>query len=612
MGSPQNYLGVGRLVKNVVGPTEASDWESPDATGLPSDWNNDTADRVWSSNNARSGTGGNFQAAWRDFDINIPNDAEIMGIEVWMEARKANTGSCRISVELSPRADINAQWTSTSFTVPESTDLTGSDAVYTIGGDSELWGRTWTENEVTNSDFGIRVARANVTNPCATQIDHIQIRVHYATESVQQVNVDSPYGQPLVPQNFWANIQSQGSPSVQGDAYMTKYTTRTSVVNPNYCPYYQYCASNPEGFYNYNVELPNGGEVWIFDPGFCDGSSSRGTAEYWTIGGSNGADPTQTVSAFYRLYNTSDTPWDFTDDVRADGQSGSAVGDGDSQPNTFRRGLGNNGAKYYDSTLRGQPSGSGYTDCDGTLGHHDWWQIGSNLPAGTYRLHTTSHDRILVNDQNNTTALNSFAIWASTNGGASVANVKVYGLGAMEAYFPLPAGEVAQFYLAQIEAIHANKWVDISLWDPGDTGGLSADLSILMPQAPGASTCGNPSYCPVPFYYNSVAGTTIPTNFTCGPSTSSQVTAIQTSAGSGGFYNGQWLRLCFQLPANWTAPVPTPDGLTPTGGQGGGWFRIQYDMGGGTNPATDLTTWKVEVRGNPVHLITPGDDVPTP
>lgn len=613
MGSPQNYLGVGRLVKSVPSGTQASNWETADRTGSPSNWTNDSYTTVRSDDGSRTSHGGGSQAAWRDYDFGMPSDAEPLGIEVEIQARKSGSGNCRIGVELSSRADNNTGWTSTGFTVPADPDfLTTSDTDYTVGGPTELWGDSWTLSELESSRFGIRLERADVSGSCTVQVDRIRIRVHYQDYSIQEVDVDSPYGTALVPQNFWAGMQSQGAPSVQGDAFMTKYTSRTSYLNSNYCPWLQSCASNPEGFYNYAIELPAGGEVWIFDPGFCDGGGSRGTGEYWTIGGSNGASSTRSVSAFYRLYNTNGTAWDYTDDTRVDGQSGTAVGDGDTQPNTFRRGLNDNDAKYYDASLRGEPSGSGYTNCEGTLGHHSWWKIGSNLPAGTYRLNTNSHDRILTSDQDHATALNAFAIWASTNGGASVTDVRVYGLGAMEAYFPLPAGTISQFYLAQIEAIHAGKWVDISLWDPGDTGDLSAYLSILMPQTPGNSSCANPSYCPVPFYYNYVSGTTIPTNFTCGPSTSSQVTSIQTSAGSGGWYNGQWVRLCFQLPEDWTAPIPTPDALTPTGGQGGGWFRIQYDMGSGGDPSTDLTTWKVEVRGNPVHLITPGDDTPTP
>jgi hypothetical protein len=178
----------------------------------------------------------------------------------------------------------------------------------------------------------------------------------------------------------------------------------------------------------------------------------------------------------------------------------------------------------------------------------------------------------------------------------------------MEAYFPLPPNSVSQFYLAQIEAVHANKWVDITLWDPGDAR-VIADLAILRPTASG--------YQPVQFYSHSSAGTTLPSDFTCGPSDndggSQPRSSVRTSnGGSTGNFNGEWLRLCFQLPEDYSAPTPPADALTPTGCVCNGWFRIQYTMGNGEGTSTDLTTWKVEVRGNPVHLITPGDDVGTP
>ncbi len=609
MGSPQNYLGVGRLVQNVEGATVADDWETPDANGNPRDWDDDDVDRVRDNGNGRADDNGTGWAAWRDFDISIPTDAEVKGIEVEIQARRSEGGTCRIAVELSARADNNTGWTSAGITVPTSGGLTDNDVDYLAGGAAELWGQTWTEGEVENSDFGIRLRRVNVSSCGRIEVDRIRIRVHYAESSDQVVPVQNPYNQTLVPQNFWAGMQSQGAPSVQGDAFMTKYTSRSGpVLNPNYCPWTQQCASDPEGYYNYAIELPAGGEVWIYDPGFCDGSGTRGTGEYWTIGSPNGASDPQPVSAFYRLYNTNDTAWDFTDDTRADGQPGSAVGDGDVQPNSFRRGVNNNNVRYYDSSLRGEPDDDvSYSDCDGASWHHDWWQIASGLAPGTYRLHTTTHDRILVNDQNNATALNSFAIWASA-GGTSINNVRVYGLGAMEAYFPLPPSTVAQFYLAQIEGVHANKWVDITLWDPGDARVL-ADLSILMPTAGG--------YVPVQFYSNSHTGTNLPPDFSCGPEDNDGGTqprsAVRTSdGGSTGNFNGEWLRLCFQLPPDWTAPTPPADALTPTGCVCNGWFRIQYTMGNGDGTSTDLTTWKVEVRGNPVHLITPREDIGTP
>ena len=44
----------------------------------------------------------------------------------------------------------------------------------------------------------------------------------------------------------------------------------------------------------------------------------------------------------------------------------------------------------------------------------------------------------------------------------------------MEAYVRLPGGSASEFYLAQVDAIHAGKTLVIDLWDPGDTGSLPA------------------------------------------------------------------------------------------------------------------------------------------
>mgnify|MGYP001391946105 CR=1 FL=1 len=87
------------------------------------------------------------------------------------------------------------------------------------------------------------------------------------------------------------------------------------------------------------------------------------------------------------------------------------------------------------------------------------------------------------------TALNAFAFYASATGGTP----RIYGLGAMEAYIRLPGGQASEFYLAQIDAVHAGKTMIINLWDPGDTGSLSADLEILQPTGSGFSPATSPS-----------------------------------------------------------------------------------------------------------------------
>ena len=76
-------------------------------------------------------------------------------------------------------------------------------------------------------------------------------------------------------------------------------------------------------------------------------------------------------------------------------------------------------------------------------------------------VHTTSTDPANPTQQQSTNAENSFAIYASANGGTP----KVYGLGAMQAFTPLKAApgltETSEFYLAQIEKVHAGKTVQI-------------------------------------------------------------------------------------------------------------------------------------------------------
>ena len=50
-------------------------------------------------------------------------------------------------------------------------------------------------------------------------------------------------------------------------------------------------------------------------------------------------------------------------------------------------------------------------------------------------------------------------------------------------------------------------------------------------------------------------------------------------------------------------PDPDPDDLHRA--RRPGWWKIRYNMTGTGSSATDITTWQVEIRGNPVHLILP-------
>lgn len=100
------------------------------------------------------------------------------------------------------------------------------------------------------------------------------------------------------------------------------------------------------------------------------------------------------------------------------------------------------------------------------------------------------------------------------------------------------------------------------------------------------------------FYYNHSTGTVKPTGFDCGPSTSSLVPSITTSTGSGGTYNGQWLRICIKLDDTYAAPVD------PASGEAG-WWKISYTMMGTATNKHRPHHMGGQHPGQPVHLKVP-------
>jgi hypothetical protein len=224
---------------------------------------------------------------------------------------------------------------------------------------------------------------------------------------------------------------------------------------------------------------------------------------------------------------------------------------------------------------------------DGRDWHSRWYLLASGLTGGAngtvYRLHTTSTDPANSTAQLGTNGENSFALFASASGGTP----KLYGIGAMQAYTPLTAsggGTVSsEFYLAQIEAVHAGKTVEIHLWDPGDTQNLAANLQILVPNSGG--------WAPTTFSYTAKTGTTNSNRTNSCNTNSGTGTSVTTNTGGTSRFNGCWITIQAVIPAGYTAPQD-------------GWWKIRYNMTG-NDTSFDVTTWKVNIIGNPVHLILP-------
>lgn len=376
-------------------------------------------------------------------------------------------------------------------------------------------------------------------------------------------NSDTPPTCPSIPsatgvgndasQGFWGAVEQKGSERGNGDAYSTYYNGSPSLNT-----------AFDAGGYNYIVDFPTGatgGKVWIFDPIFCAtgaGTSTGrrlGTGDFWLGNGGTA------VKTEFKLWDMNGTPYSTTDDILVAGDGGLFASMNYADKGTTYRGNQNYGGGY---------DGSSSSDCQSNIYHNAWWLMATNLAAGQYRLQVTTG-----NGTTSMNALNSFSIQAaSTTGGQPT----IYGQSRMCSY--IAVNGTSLFYLAQIAAVHAGKTLEIKLFDPGDI--TSTTLRIKQP--------GTSGYSDATFSWTATgcSGSGCTTSGT-------NVTSIVASTSSAQYLNNQWITITIVLPTNYSAP-------TPPGEPGPGWWKIEYAT---TGTGQDVTTWEVNIRGNPVHLVTP-------
>lgn len=362
----------------------------------------------------------------------------------------------------------------------------------------------------------------------------------------------------LTNQGFWAGIEAKGTQRANGDAYSTYYdASAPGGLNAGY---------DPLG-YSYVVEFPAGttdGRVAIFDPIFCaTGAGTSGAVRGRRLGAGDFflGSPTG-ITTEYALWDMNGTPYTTSDDILIATDGGLFANSNAVDMGPLYSGDGNYGGGY---------GGWSSTDCSTSPYHNAWWQIGpSGLVAGQYRLQVKTSS-----GGTNQNAVNNFSIQAI----GSVAGARVYGQSRMAVFNALSG--TSTFYLAQIAAAHAGKTLEIKLFDPGDISNTS--MKVKLPTATG--------YTDATFSWTATgcSGSGCLTRGT-------NVTSIVTSSSGGtNYFNNQWVTISVLLPTTYTAP-------TPPGEPGPGWFKIQYIT---TGTGQDVTTWSVNIRGNPVHLVTP-------
>jgi len=393
-------------------------------------------------------------------------------------------------------------------------------------------------------------------------------------------------GSALNPRGFWATMNTEGAENVNGDAHQPYYDTRTGKVSPPCATDSTRACYDPLNYYNYAIEMPPGstnGSVYIYDPVFCAVANNKGTGDRWFSG-------TAGVSTVFELYNTNNQIYNNNvppQTLLATSQTAGALGTA-----LFNR------ISASDTTMGGPALGSGMSQCrtlttgsysDSRDYHNKWWRLYSGLTGGAegtiYRLHTTTTEPAFPAQQKGTDGESSFAVYAAATGGTP----RVYGLGAMQMFTPLSASggtTASEFYLAQIDREHAGKSVEIMLWDPGDTNPLSAYVQIERP----STTTG--VWTPATdMSYTAIKGTNDSDAVNCNVTTPIGPVSQITTATPTSKFNGCWVTINVPIPSGYTAPQD-------------GWWKIKYTMNG-TGTSNDVTTWKVAIRGNPVHLTLP-------
>lgn len=167
---------------------------------------------------------------------------------------------------------------------------------------------------------------------------------------------------------------------------------------------------------------------------------------------------------------------------------------------------------------------------------------------------------------------NQFSVRATLTG---TTQPSLYTVGDISLFNNLPgqSGNInADFYLAQIEAIHAGKTLEVSLFDPGDGQSGSYYANI---RGPGGATN--------PCRYRERGTTNWIPSSTC---------RINTRSGGSNQYNGKWLDIQIQLSPSYACTTDC-------------WWKVLYEFQNVTagNSPNDRTVWSARVIGDPVHLI---------
>jgi len=144
-------------------PAPEDDWSDPE--------------RAYSDGNGYAYERNGERHRYYNFNLNIPANSTINGIEARVDAWSSDNSGCRIGVDLS--WDGGASWSN-----EKTRNLTGSEATGTLGDSNDGWGsHAWQVSDFSNANFRARVRDVDPGGSCnndaTTYLDWLRIKVYY-------------------------------------------------------------------------------------------------------------------------------------------------------------------------------------------------------------------------------------------------------------------------------------------------------------------------------------------------------------------------------------------------------------------------------------------------
>lgn len=315
-------------------------------------------------------------------------------------------------------------------------------------------------------------------------------------------------------QGYWAAISGRSTNKWNGDQFATSHWDDDSwnkeYVNTDY---------RPDGYY-YGIEVPEPGvgnlRVYVYDAGFYD----RPSFDVET--GDNNQDTGGGADTHFQIYFADDTPLDPTDNPPVAGCGWDITS-------------GSNAATY----------------------KNKWVQLCAGAAApGIYVLRVWT-----TGDKGGT---NQYGLLVHTQGNP---NARVYGINDIS-IFTNEDDQLSNLHLAEVDPVHANKVLEIKLYDAGEDDG-TAWMTVKDPD-------GNTATC-------DWESTDEQGNVTDSGSGNCR---IRTSHNGSNEFNGELITAYIDIPADYSCTTDC-------------WWKMLID----NDAPHDRTTWAARIIGNPVRLV---------